>query len=110
MHTQSKDWGYLLLWEFQVRPGFEPQFEAIYGPDGEWAEFFQTGAGYVGTELVQDTEQPRRYVTLDFWASRECYETFKRQQAEQYRLIDEKCEQLTSGEVQFGAFERVRSR
>ena len=27
-------------------------FERVYGPEGEWAEFFRRGQGYVGTELL----------------------------------------------------------
>ena len=34
------------------------QFERVYGPEGEWAQFFRTGRGYVGTELLRDVEIP----------------------------------------------------
>ena len=27
-------------------------FEAVYGPEGAWAQFFRSGEGYIGTELL----------------------------------------------------------
>ena len=39
------------------RDGIE-QFERVYGPEGDWAQFFRTGRGYVGTELLRDVEIP----------------------------------------------------
>ena len=34
------------------------EFERAYGMDGEWAEFFRQGRGYIGTELLRDVEAP----------------------------------------------------
>ncbi len=31
---------FLVLWEFDVKPGFESRAEKVYGPDGDWANFF----------------------------------------------------------------------
>src|SRR5207253_1570423 len=28
------------------------EFERVYGMEGEWAEFFRQGRGYIGTELL----------------------------------------------------------
>src|SRR4051794_28415642 len=95
------------MWEFIVRPGKEQAFEKIYGPEGEWAQFFRQGDGYCGTELSRDLDEPRRYVTLDFWESRVAYETFKMQHAAEYKAIDQKCESLTEKEQEIWKFERV---
>lgn len=100
------DWNYLIIWEFQVRPGMEQKFEQDYGENGLWARFFRHGAGYVRTELVRDLEQPRRYVTLDFWISRAAYSEFRSEHAAQYKAIDEKCEAMTESEKELGTFEK----
>ena len=31
---------FLVLWEFEVKPGREKRFERVYGPDGDWASCF----------------------------------------------------------------------
>ena len=90
-----------------MRSGKEQMFEQIYGPEGDWAQFFRQGNGYCGTELSRDLDQPRRYVTLDFWESREAYENFKTQHADEYKAIDQKCESLTEKEQEIWKFERV---
>ena len=101
------EWGYLIIWEFRVRTGMEKRFEAAYGSDGEWARFFKKGKGYVGTELNRDVHDPQRFVTLDFWTSREAYQTFREQHLAEYKTIDEVCEAMTENEAEVGKFERA---
>jgi hypothetical protein len=31
---------FLILWEFEVKPGCEQSFESAYGPDGTWMRLF----------------------------------------------------------------------
>jgi len=104
---QRHDWGYLTIWEFRVKTGKEQQFEEAYGADGVWAQCFQRGEGYLGTELVRDQKQPGRYLTLDFWISRDAYTHFREQHFAEYEEIDKKCEALTEAEAQIGEFDRA---
>ena len=32
---------FVVLWEFEVKPGREERFERVYGADGEWAQLFR---------------------------------------------------------------------
>ena len=63
-----------LVFSYEARNAAE--FEQVYGPEGEWAQFFRTGRGYVGTELLRDLETPGRYVVIDRWESAEAYNAF----------------------------------
>ena len=99
----------VIVWEFRVRPGCESRFEQAYGPGGVWAQFFAGGEGYVGTELVRDRKEPRRYLTLDAWSSRAAYETFRERHRSDYAGIDAECEQMTESEVEVGTFQRLGS-
>ena len=66
------------------------EFERVYGPEGEWAQFFRGGRGYVGTELLRDVEIPGRYLVVDRWESREAYNDFVAANREEYmRRVDE---------------------
>src|SRR5581483_10942523 len=63
-----------LVFSYEVR---EPEgFERAYGADGEWAQFFRHGPGYIGTELLRDVEIPGRYLVVDRWESAEAYNAF----------------------------------
>jgi heme-degrading monooxygenase HmoA len=103
----DKQLGLVIIWEFRVRRGKQREFERIYGPDGEWAEFFSAGKGYLGTELIRDKEVPLRFLTLDFWKSQSTYELFKKKHRAEYRHIDKRCESLTQRENLIGYFQRL---
>lgn len=103
-------WQFLVIWEFVVQPGKEKLFEQIYGPDGDWARLFRQGIGFCATELSRDPDEPRRYVTLDFWESQADYDTFKSKHETEYRAIDRKCESLTEKEREVGKFGRCLHR
>jgi hypothetical protein len=107
-NQQLAEWMYLVIWEFQVRPGMEMTFESIYGPGGAWVRLFEQSADFLGTELSRDEASPSRYLTLDFWSSREAYEQFQTQHAAEYKVIDAQCEQLTVSEREIGRFNRAR--
>ncbi|MEI9903535.1 MAG: antibiotic biosynthesis monooxygenase family protein [Asticcacaulis sp.] len=95
---------YVLIWQFRVAPEHRADFERIYAPDGDWAALFARSDGFLGTELLKDTEQPGRYVTLDRWASAGAFAAFKRLHAEAYATLDVACEGLTESETRVGAF------
>jgi heme-degrading monooxygenase HmoA len=99
-----------VVWEFHVQPGEEKQFEKDYGPNGAWAELFKQAEGYLGTELNRDLKNPRRYLTLDLWESRETYERFREEHRAEYQGLDVRCEAMTETEKEIGAFERILSR
>jgi len=100
---------YVILWEFRPRPGQESEFEAVYGPQGEWARLFGRSPEYLGTELLLDAEDASRYLTVDRWISRVAYEEFQRTHLSEYRELDRRCEQLTSHEAPFGTFNTLES-
>ena len=95
---------YSTVWFFEVAPGCKAEFEGAYNGDGDWVRLFRRAAGYVRTELHRDLELPGRYLTVDYWASSEAYAAFRRSAAEQYRILDRKCESLTVTERHLGSF------
>ncbi len=102
-------WGYLIVWEFRPKKGVEMAFEDAYGPKGIWARLFQHGEGFVATELNHDLKDPGRYLTLDFWTSKQAYEAFRAAHVAEYQAIDEQCESLTEREKEIGTFQRLGS-
>jgi hypothetical protein len=47
----------------------------------------------------------RRYLTFDYWASAETYESFRRNHVAEYGVVDRECEGLTESEKEIGRFE-----
>jgi hypothetical protein len=98
---------FLVLWEFDVKPGCENRFETVYGPSGDWAQLFRTDSNYQGTRLLRDTSRKNIYATLDSWVSPASYESFLQFHKDGYKALDELCEGLTLTERRIGAFEDI---
>ena len=96
---------FLVLWEFEVKPGCEEQFERVYGPGGDWDSLFQRDAHHAGTYLFRDTTRHRFYLTTDYWLSYDSYEEFLQAQKCGYHLLDAASDTLISAERHLGSFE-----
>lgn len=95
---------YVIVWEFTIRADCAAEFEATYGSRGEWARLFARAEGYRHTRLLRDASDPLRYLTLDFWVSREAHERFRRSHENDYTALDQRCERLTAEETRLGEF------
>jgi heme-degrading monooxygenase HmoA len=94
-----------LVFRYEVRD--LESFEEVYGPEGEWAQFFRSGVGYIGTELLHDVEEPDRYLVIDRWESADAYNAFlEEHQAEYLRRSDEARFHYIQ-ELRFGTFENI---
>jgi hypothetical protein len=98
---------FVVLWEFDVKPGSAERFESVYGPSGDWARLFQSDPAYQRTLLLRDPFRPRTYVTCDFRANKTAYESFQQNRSEAYLALDRACEELAVAERMMGAFEQV---
>jgi heme-degrading monooxygenase HmoA len=95
---------FVILWQFDIADEKTADFEAAYGPAGEWARLFAQSPEYLGTELLKDAYVPGRYVTVDRWASEEAFRAFRAQHDVEYEVVDRACDSLTGGETRIGAF------
>ena len=98
---------FVILWEFDVKPGCENRFELVYGPSGDWAQLFRTDSQYHVTRLLRDTSQLNLYLTVDSWLTRAAYELFLQAHHGEYEALDAVCEGLTINERRIGAFEDI---
>lgn len=102
-----RDTGYAYAWEYLVRPSSVERFKRVYGPEGEWAALFRKAPGYLLTELHRDIRKPLRFITIDYWSSRNEWERFRRDFATAFTTLDSKCKALTTFEKEIGRFEPV---
>jgi len=98
---------FVVLWEFEVKPGCEERFERVYGPEGDWACLFRRDAQYVQTHLLRDLSKRGVYLTADYWRSRAAYEAFLAAHQVEYQLLDAANQELAASERKIGAFERI---
>lgn len=98
---------YCYLWEYRVPPERRTEFEAGYGPAGGWVALFRRDPAYVRTELLRDRDDPRRYLTVDVWASREACLAFRQRWREELDALDRRGAAWTEEERLVGEFEVV---
>ena len=102
-----KSQGLTIVWKFTSKSGQEEEFERSYGPNGAWAALFRRGLGYRGTELHKSHEAPRSYLVIDRWESPQAFTNFKQRFAEEYRVLDLRCHDLTEREEHLGDFTSI---
>lgn len=100
---------YTVIWEFEVKPDKLTEFEKLYNAQGDWAQLFQRGRGFIRTDLVQNIEASTRYVVLDHWKSRADYLAFREAYNEEYEAIDVISRTSIVKERLLGAFETVEA-
>jgi heme-degrading monooxygenase HmoA len=94
-----------LVFSYDVREAAE--FERVYGPNGDWSQFFASAHGYIGTELLRDVETPGRYLVVDRWESAEAYNAFATEHREEYMRRVDDTRLYYEQELRFGTFENV---
>ena len=100
---------FVVLWEFEVKPGCEDRFERVYGPDGDWVSLFRRDNHYVRTDLLRDLSRHGVYLTADYWRSPAAYQAFLTGQETEYKRLDASNQELTANERKIGAFEQVEN-
>src|SRR4051794_16118121 len=88
------------VWEYQVVPGREAEFEQLYGSAGAWAQLFARSASHVSTELYRGVDQPARYLTVDRFSDTRAWQQFLSEHGSDYAELDSGCAQLTTSQVE----------
>lgn len=95
---------FVTVWEYQVRPGAETEFEALYGTQGPWVVLFREQPGYLGTELLHG-QRTGHYLSLDRWRSAGDYTAFQQSHHPRYAELDAQGDALTQNEHHLGLFD-----
>jgi hypothetical protein len=92
------------IWEFVVKEEAKGRFELAYGPGGAWGKLFALSPGYRGTTLLRDTQNPRRYLTFDFWDTVVQREQALAEHQEEYSRLDTDLTDWTESRTEVGIF------
>jgi hypothetical protein len=95
------------IWIYEVNDGFMDQFRAAYGPDGKWVTLYRHCSGYIKTMLLQDLDNPNRFVAIDYWLSFSAYASMKEIVAPEYEYLVKQCKPYTASVEHWGIFESI---
>ena len=96
---------FVILWEFEVKPGNCTRFEKAYGPAGTWVLLFRRNSRFRGTQLLHDPSREHCYFTLDFRDSEGAYRDFLTTNRQAYQELDSSLQGLTLCERHVVSFE-----
>ena len=65
------------IWEYSVKENCFDEFCSIYGPEDDWVRLYRKSEYFVRTEFFRDANTPDRYVTTDYWKSKEHRDRFR---------------------------------
>ncbi len=94
---------FAIIWRFEVVQAHRAEFEAAYGPTGDWARLFARSGGFRGTELMR--AEDGSYVTLDVWRAPEDFAAFLAEHRADYDALDRTTEAWTRAEHRIGEYE-----
>jgi quinol monooxygenase YgiN len=63
-----------VVWQFDVKKGREPEFEELYGADGDWTALSRQTRSYLGSSFLHDQNRPSRYLLIEYWSEMIVYE------------------------------------
>lgn len=63
-----------VVWQFQVQPGKQEEFERIYGADGPWTKLSRRSRSFLGTSFLRDRGQSEHYLLIEYWSEMVIYE------------------------------------
>ena len=92
-----------ILWRYEVIPAHRAEFEATYGPTGDWARLFARSGGFRGTELMRAADGS--YITLDVWRAKADFDAFLAEHGADYDALDRRAEGWTRAEHRLGEYQ-----
>jgi len=96
-----------VVWEFIVKEAAVDRFLLAYGPDGAWSRLFQEYPGFLGTTLLRDVQNPRRFLTIDVWETVSHRQRMLTDAKARYSELDDALANLTESEDEIGIFETL---
>ena len=67
-----------VVWQFQVKPGKQLEFEKFYGADGEWSQMARRSRSFLGSSFLRDQASDTTYMLVEYWSEMVVYERHRK--------------------------------
>ena len=93
-----------VIWQFNVKPGREKEFEELYGADGEWTALNRQTRSYLGSSFMRDQNQSARYLLVEYWSEMLVYEQHRTTRVATIEQIEQRRAELVDVVEPLGIF------
>jgi heme-degrading monooxygenase HmoA len=93
-----------VVWQFDVKPGREDDFERFYGAEGEWTAVNRHSRSYLGTSFLRDQSSTARYLVIEYWSEMLVYEQHRSFGAAEMTKLEARRSELVATVEPLGVF------
>jgi len=93
-----------IVWNFNVRPGRESEFEQFCGADGEWTAMNRRSRSYLGSSFLRDQNEGTRYLMVEYWSEMIVYERHQADFSDEVKDLVARRSELVASSEPLGIF------
>ena len=93
-----------IVWQFDVLPGSETEFERFYGADGQWTAINRRSRSYLGSSFLRDQNLKSRYLLIEYWSEMLVYEQHKAYRGDETAKLEARRKELVESVEPAGVF------
>src|SRR4051812_866137 len=93
-----------IVWQFNVRPGQETEFEKFYGADGEWNAMNRRSRSYLGSSFLRDQNEGTRYLMVEYWSEMLIYEQHRTSRSDEVDSLEARRAEFVASIEPMGIF------
>ena len=93
-----------VVWQFDVLPGKNDEFEVLYGADGPWTALGRRSRSFLGSSFLKDLAQPSRYIVIEYWSEMVVYERHHADFQHEVDALERQRDELVESAVPLGLF------
>ena len=67
-----------VVFQFEVKPGREDEFEQLHGADGEWTGLSRQSRSFIGASFLREFTASPRYLLVEYWSEMVVYERHRK--------------------------------
>ncbi len=92
------------VWQFDVKPGKETEFEQLVGADGPWHRLSRRSRSFLGSSFLHDSSLPSRYLVIEYWSEMLVYEKHQEDFRHEIERLEREREGLLDSALPLGIF------
>lgn len=93
-----------IVWQFDVRPGSETEFERFYGADWEWTAINRHSRSYLGSSFLRDQSRKSHYLVIEYWSEMLVFEQHKAYRSDERANLEARRKELVASVEPAGVF------
>ena len=96
-----------VVWQFDVQPGREDDFERLHGADGEWTALSRRSRSFLGSSFLKELATPGRYLLLEYWSEMFVYEKHLANFSREVETLKSRRASMVAGTMPLGVFDAL---